>query len=111
MDRPAGAPDADHPLLMAARYSNAEAEDHDLATVFEKRGLKFADVQYLAYQRAMRARLAMTGRIEEANSPQSGEVELDDADHAVIEMLVPTYLDGILIGWRGNELATQEASA
>lgn len=111
MDRPEGAPPANHPLLEAARYVNAEAEDHDLNVVFEKRGLTLHDVEYLAYQRAIRARLAMTGRGDEASPTKPESVDLTLDDHAAIQMLIPAYLDGILIGWRGNELSTQETPA
>lgn len=101
--RPENAPDKNHPLLMAARYNDAESEERqgNLHEWGERHGIDMDVVIYLAGQRALTAVLRMRGE----KAPElGGPVSFTAEEHAVIEALTPIYVDAILIGWRAHEL-------
>lgn len=112
VERPDDAPDKDHPLLVAARYNDAEAEDHGLREMVEKHGLDFHALEWTAEQRALRVVLLQNGQVMESGN-ECHTIELSDQQRALLDALVPLYLDAILIGWRAKTIddATEEDTA
>lgn len=108
VERPADAPDRDHPLLLAARYNDAEAEDHGLRRTVEKHGIDFETLQYVAEQRALRIVMLQNGQLPEGQSTECRTIELSTEQRGLLDALVPLYLDAILIGWRANEIAGKD---
>lgn len=108
MNRPSGAPPTDHPLLIAARYNDAEAEDHELREVVEKHGLDYDYLEYTAKQRALRVVLAQSGRLGEISRTEPVSVGLSDAERDTIDALIPLYIDAILLGWRASQVASND---
>lgn len=108
MDRPENFPDPNHPLLMAARYNDAEAEDHPLHKVIEKHGLDAAAYMHIAEQRAIRAVMMMSGQDPTKMSrSEVTAIEFSDEQKALLPSLTSVYMDGIFIGWRANQLSEQ----
>lgn len=104
-DRPLNAPPIDHPLLVAARYNDAEVEEHGLEALTKKCELPLDDLRYIAEQRALRMVLVQRGRQNEiARIKQATAVSLSIEEQATVEALTPLYLDAILLGWRAREL-------
>lgn len=108
VERPPNAPDPGHPLLVASRYLDAEAEDHDLQVVVEKHGCEFDALTYVAEQRALRIRLMETGRMGEINRVTPVRVSLDDDDRKAITFYKAIYIDSLMIGWRACQLTEEE---
>lgn len=104
-DRPENALDADHPLLVAARYNDAETEDTSLSEALERHGLDLNEIEYAAEQRAVRIVLLQNGRVDEARSTESIEVHLNEQEQSLFHALVPLYIDAIFIGWRARSLS------
>lgn len=105
MDRPADAPSPDNPLLLAARYNDAEAEEFELADLFGRHGLELSEVEYLAQQRALRVVLMQSGRMEEfRHQTEATTVNLSDVERNLMEAMVPLYVDAIFIGWRAKAI-------
>jgi hypothetical protein len=116
--RPDHAPATDDPLLMAARYNDAEIEDgitsaDERTRGFEefckKHGLVFTTVVYLAEQRALSYAMQVTGdgekRAEMQRTAEAKTFMPTEEQRVVIALVTPTYIDAILIGWRAHELA------
>ena len=108
VDRPDEAPDKDHPLLLAARYNDAEAEDHGVQGTVEKHGLDFDALNWVAEQRALRIVMLQNGELPESDN-QCYTIEVTDQQRALMDALVPLYLDAILIGWRAKEITDTDA--
>jgi hypothetical protein len=105
VDRPTNAPSPENPLLLAARYNDAEAEEFELADLFGRHGLELSEVEYLAQQRALRVVLIQSGRIEEIqHQTEPTSVSLSDAERDLMEAMVPLYVDAIFIGWRAKAI-------
>lgn len=111
IERPAGAPDPSDPLLMAARYNDAEAEDHGIQGAVEKHGLDFESLRYIAEQRALRIVLLQNGEIERLRGTGYTRIELSAEQRTLVDGLTPLYLDAIFIGWRAREFANEESAA
>src|SRR3954451_20411128 len=95
----------DHVLGIAARYNDAEAEEHGFADFVQSQGLTVADVMYLAEQRAIRVLYVATGRdmsIFGGREPRA--IELSGDDRLKVIAFQSAELDGMLIGWRGRGL-------
>lgn len=107
--RPDNAPPADHPLLLAGRYLDAEAEDHELQDVVAKRGLSLEEIEYAAEQRAVRVVLMQNNRVNEISPTEPTPVTLNEKEKTLLDALVPVYVDAMLLGWRARELAEAEA--
>lgn len=98
----------DHPLGIAARYNDAECEEHGLGIVIDKQGLELADVIYLAQQRALRALWIELGRdmaIFKSSVPVG--MPLTSAERRRLVTLQAFIMDGILIGWRARGLSDE----
>jgi hypothetical protein len=102
--------DADHPLTRAARENNAAAEVDGTEAVLDAIGIlddaSVEQIYYLAEQRALRALAARYGEIN-----PTGQVALTPEENALMPMLIGAYLDGIAIGWRGQQYASEEVAA
>lgn len=103
-DRRPNAPDPSHPLLMAARYNDAECQDHGLEGTITKHGLDLDDLIYVAEQRALRLVLIHSGRFNEINPTKATAIVLNSAEQSEVERLIPLYLDAIFLGWRAKEM-------
>lgn len=102
-ERPPNAPAPDHSLLMAARYNDAETEDHTLSEALAHHELKIEEVEYVAEQRALRIVLMQRPGGFQFDPTQPVPVELSDAEQNMLDALVPLYIDGIFLGWRARE--------
>jgi hypothetical protein len=66
----ADSPMKDHPLGQAARYNDADAEEHGLVKACAMLGLHLPDVMYIAEQRAIRVVMLSSGRFESERRPR-----------------------------------------
>ena len=97
----------DNVWKQAARYGDAEAEEHGLPETCRKHGIDVDVLAHVAEQRAMRVALMASGRLD----PQAMDGRRPTAialspDERRLQMLVlmPAYMDGLYIGWRAREL-------
>lgn len=105
--RPDDAPDPNNPLLVAARYNDAEAEEtRNMEETCERLGLNANDMMYVAEQRAVRYALIQTGDAEKLRAMQGTNMAQTFRptvqQQAIIDFVLPTYLDAIAIGWRAR---------
>lgn len=94
-----------HPLGIAARYNDADVEEHSFAETIGRQGLTLEDVMHIAEQRAIRALYVELGRdmsIFKQREPQRMQFTGEERDRLII--LQAAVIDGILIGWRGRSL-------
>lgn len=105
-------PMKDHPLGLAARYNDSDAEEHGFVETVTKQGLELSDVLYLAEQRAIRVVMLQEGRFEEFQrayaTNQPATIVLSVEERLTVELLKVVYIDGILIGWRGRDIAIRQ---
>lgn len=98
----------DHPLGLAARYNDADAEERDITSVIEgTTGFKIDDVMYLAEQRALRMLgIVMPERFGWllGNKTSFEPVALTTEDRLTMISYQSAVLDGIMIGWRAHEI-------
>lgn len=103
-----------HPLAEAARVVNAVAEERGLDAALEWLGIKIGpgELAYLAEQRALRA-VAAAGL--NLNLGTLGKPFDDQVAAAILRtplwrdeqmLLVGLHMDGVVIGWKGRELAS-----
>lgn len=88
-------------LAEAAADNDALAEEHGVERVVSDLGLNLDDLVYIAEQRALRAVLMRSGRLDElprSNNPK--DVALNEGERAEMAALIPVYLDGITLGAR-----------
>lgn len=100
--RPENAPDRSDPFLMAVRYGDADVQELGLDEAIAKVGLDRDVLEYVAEQRALRIVLGQSGRADEIVAGTAPE--LSDADHALIDGLVPMFIDALLAGWRAKAI-------
>lgn len=115
-----GLPDPNTPLIQAARWNDAIAEEEGFEAACERLGIPVEQLMYIAEQRALRIRFIQTGRLQELGWSLDGRtrlaqvtdppsvVSLSTEDRKAIETLKAVYLDAVLIGWHGCEIATRE---
>jgi len=102
----------DHPLMLAARYNDARAEEVGVEAVLEQMGLALADVVYLAEQRALRVVAVFSTRPEmkrllvNTNRPMAVP-RMHDHERRVFQIAQTAYLDAIAIGYKAREIATR----
>lgn len=116
-----GLPDPNSPLIRAARENDALADNRGLEATCAEIGMDLAVLQHIAEQRALRARLLETGRINELRGPPSAMTldgstrqrlvdqdpwypKLSAEDHKAIALLTSVYSDAIAIGWRAHQI-------
>lgn len=106
--RPDNAPDKNDPLLLAARYNDAEAEEGGFEATCEKFGLNPKTVMYLAEQRALRHAMVVTGQggqlKEMHRTGRATPFRPSQAQQQIMDLVLPAYVDAIVIGWRAREL-------
>ncbi len=95
----------DHPLGLAARYNDADVEEHGLVPTIEKNGLQMDALMYLIEQRAMRCVLSVTRPDMLKRIANGMPFHLTFAEQTMAERYKAAYMDGILIGWRGHKIA------
>ncbi len=97
----------DWPLARAARENDEATEQQGLSlpNVFESRGLDLEKTIYLADQRALMTIMRMEGRPMPAHATP---VRLDLYQRSAHTLFQAAYLDGMLIGWYGHQLALVE---
>lgn len=111
MERPSHFPDPDHPLLLAARYNDAFAEEHGLqGTVESVLDVPFETVKHVAEQRAIRvvmirnpARL-VSFQEQMKRGAEAQALPFTEEETAEITTLTMVYLDAIALGWKAKEL-------
>lgn len=96
--------DRNHPLMEAARYNDAQAEEAGVKHAIEALGLTWDDVMYVAEQRALRIVLLQRGdgSLEAAAGGQP--FTLDDNDRAAMRVVALASLDGIALGWNAARI-------
>lgn len=108
MERPSEFPEPDHPLLKAARYNDAQAEEVGLPATVGALGMDLSVLTHVAEQRALRMVLIHAGRLEELHkltaSTNPTPVELTPTQRKLVDVMAVTYLDGIALGWKAHEL-------
>lgn len=98
----AHSPMKEHPLAIAARYNDAECEEHGIEPAIARLELEIEDVFHIAEQRALRLLWIELGRdmaiFKNPYPIALGPFTTDERKRLVI--LQSAILDGILIGWR-----------
>lgn len=103
-ERPEHAPDPDHPLLVAARYNDADAEEHGFYSALERMGLVPDEVMYIAHQRALRTVLIESNRLGDIDQTKPTPIELSPEEEDRLVTLTAAVLDGVVIGYRAKGL-------
>jgi hypothetical protein len=92
---------------VAARYGDADAEEHGLLEAIAKAGIDTEALQHLADQRALRnvlmRRPGFTPAMLSTTTPEM--VVLDPLERAAHAAFTAAYYDGLYIGWRARGLA------
>lgn len=102
-------PDVNDPLMLAARYNDADAEDHGtIQAVIERLGMDFDEVVYVAEQRALRLVLLRRGRLDELSRTEFQRLPMTEFERAEVEALTTLYLDGIALGWRAQMIERKD---
>lgn len=89
---------------LAARYGDADAEEHGLAECFHRQGIELEEVQHVADQRALRVILLRRG-LSPATFDHLRAFELTPAETQAKRELTAVYMDALYIGWRARGLA------
>ena len=102
-----------HVLGIAARYNDADCEEHGLATTIQRQDLSFNDVLYIAEQRALRTLAIEDPSLRHllGNKSKPSLVPLTRAQQLRMAVFQSAILDGILIGWRGARLDAKDKEA
>lgn len=107
-ERPEDFPDTENPLIVAARYNDAESEEIGLEALVAKLG--FDDLQALMHvceQRALRVILLRRGgeaELRRVHGPDYTRIPLTDFEKHELAYLTTVYLDAICIGVRAAKL-------
>lgn len=106
-------PMKDHVLGIAARYNDADAEEHGFEEVISRQGLTLEDLHYLAQQRAMRALYVVLGKdMEIFKSPKPIPFPILSAkERWLFTALTTAELDGMMIGWRAAKLEMSDRAS
>jgi hypothetical protein len=95
----------------AARYGDADAEEHGLEEAIRKQGIDFEEYRHLADQRALRNVLMRRPGFDPAALDQPSLVVLNPMEKTAHVAFMAAYWDGLYIGWRarGLDMAIEEA--
>jgi hypothetical protein len=97
-------PNTDSVWKQAARYGDADAEEHGLEEAIRKQGIDFEEYRHLADQRALRnVLMRRPGFDPSASEPFA--VALDPLERVAHVAFMAAYWDGLYIGWRARGLA------
>lgn len=109
MPRQSGVPEADQPLIEAARFNDAQAEEIGLPGAAASIGIDLTTLVHVAEQRAMRMMLVKLGRLEDlaalTRTPEFKPLRFTPEQQEEIAYLTTLYMDGIALGWRAHDLA------
>lgn len=101
-------PYRNHSLTEAARYADAQTEERGLPGALDDMGIDTEAVLHVAAQRALRLTL-LTSRGEKAlkaitqsNTPTP--IRMSRAEDAMCSTLTIAVLDGLVIGWKANQI-------
>ena len=104
--------DTNHPLVEAARYTDAQGTEHGLEGFVKQIGLDLTMLMFVSEQRAIRSALMHSRgpqemkRLSSATDPV--EVRMSRAELDLLAVFTSAYLDGIAIGWEARRLAATE---
>jgi hypothetical protein len=98
---------ADSVWKQAARYGDADAEEHGLKAAIRKQGIDFEAFKHLADQRALRNVLMRRPGFDPSAS-EPFPVMLDPLEKAAHVAFMAAYWDGLYIGWRARGLENRE---
>jgi len=93
-----------HPLAIAARYNDAEAEEYGVEKTVKRQGFDWDEILHVAEQRALRVIAMDNPRLAAALKDGQAASLTADQLHGLI-VLKSAILDGIMIGWRAKGLA------
>ena len=90
----------------AARYGDADAEEHGLMAAVRKQGIDPEEFLHVADQRALRVVLQQRAGFHPAmlSGSEVQAVALDPIERDVHRVFVAAYMDGLYIGWRARGL-------
>ena len=92
---------------VAARYGDADVEEHGLMECIRRAGIDTEALQHIADQRALRnvlmQRPGWTAAMLSTTTPEM--VVLDPLERAAHIAFLAAYYDGLYIGWRARGLA------
>jgi hypothetical protein len=103
---------ANHPLMEAARYNDARAEERGIEATLDDIGVNIETLDLVADQRALRLLILMShgeSALKQMESSGVTKMILSPSESAMVEWLKIACLDGVLIGWEGKRL-NDEAS-
>lgn len=95
---------------LAARYGDADAEEHGVLECVRRQGVDTDEFQHIADQRALRIILQQRG-IAPAELTHLQVFRLTPLEQEIHKLLVTVYMDGLYIGWRARALAREEGEA
>lgn len=99
-----------HPFARSARANDGAADGGmSMLDIIEGLGIDREAYMHVCDQRALRAVLVASGRINESQSPKPGKVRLDRREQAIYTMFYAAYIDGVALGWRAKAYTDEEA--
>lgn len=100
------------PLVEAARYADAQAEEHGLENAIAGAGMDAETLHHVAQQRALRLVLLKHRGKEgmQAITKQNKEVPVCMSKEELADMtvLMLAYMDGLVIGWIGHSIQSRD---
>lgn len=103
-ERPANAPDPNHPLLRAVRANDAAAEaGESIDQILARLGMDADVVAYVAVQRAMRTLLAANGRQDEISTSEPVALSFTAQESEEIARYMAAWLDGAAAAWSARD--------
>lgn len=105
-------PDTDHPIMQAARETNALADKVGLQQAITDLGmnLTLSEVNYMAQQRALRALASAMYNHNMGADPEKDETiakkVVENTGIETMALVMSAYVDGFAIGWKANQIAT-----
>lgn len=99
-----------HPLGLASRYNDAEAEEKGLPALVESVGLEMGTLMYAVEQRATRCVLAVTRPEMLPLPPGFGVISLTPHERTVHRLMQLALIDGIMVGWRARQIAERDGA-
>lgn len=113
MHRPSGVPEADQPLVEAARYNDAQAEELGVPGTAGLMGIDLHALTHVSEQRAIKAMLVKLNRLDELKAlqrtPEFKPLRFTPEQQEEIGFMTALYMDGIALGWKGHELDSRNA--
>jgi len=101
--------DPNHPLVEAARYTDAQGTEHGLEGFVAHAGMDMDTLMHIAKQRSLRVALVRSRGPEEmyriASQSEAVDVRLSREEEAEMFAFLPAYMDGLMIGWEARRLA------